>query len=335
MKVLIIANYDPNGGGISSQVTQLRNHLVKDGHDVEIFSLRTSWLRRLTCFGELREKIKNVDVVHVHCCSKVGFYPAVLGITLSKKENKRVVVTYHGGGAEKFFNRWHKVVRCFLMKADVNIVLSGFVAKTFDKYNIPYRIIPNILPLGEDHYKKRTEIRPKFISVRTLLPLYNIECIIRAFAIVKSKVSDASLDILADGPLRPSLEKLVADMQLDGVRFLGKVPNTEIYDYLNRADVFLSTPLIDNQPVSILEAYKCGMVVISTNVGGVPYMVDDNRTGFLVENNNHEQLAEKMMWVLQNPTEAIDIANAGHDTLSKYTWLEIRGKIYEAYNQKI
>lgn len=334
MRILIIANYDSSVGGISGQVTQLRNHLVMDGHEVEIFSLKIPWTKRLTCCAMLRKKIRNADVVHIHCCSKVGFYPAILGITLAKKEQKRTVVTYHGGGAEKFFKRWHAVVRHFLLKSDVNIVLSGFLAKIFDKYNIPYRVIPNILPVGENHFKERTTINPKFISVRTLSPLYNIECIIRAFAIVKSKIADASLDILADGPSRESLIVMTESLSLSNVHFVGRVPNSDIYNYLNKADIFISTPRIDNQPMSILEANKCGLLVISSNVGGVPYLVDDGKTGILIESNNHELLAEKMIWAVSHPNEAIEIAKAGHEALKNYTWNAISEKIYKSYCNK-
>lgn len=79
MKIFIVANYNSSSGGISSQVTQLRNNLVNDGHVVEIFSLKTSWLRRLTCYNELRARIRKADVVHVHCCSKIGFsFPSII-----------------------------------------------------------------------------------------------------------------------------------------------------------------------------------------------------------------------------------------------------------------
>lgn len=331
MKIFIVANYNSSSGGISSQVTQLRNNLVNDGHVVEIFSLKTSWLRRLTCYNELRARIRKADVVHVHCCSKIGFYPAVIGITATKKERKRVVVTYHGGGAEKFFQRWSKIVRYFLMKSDKNIVLSGFLAKVFDKHKIPYTIIPNILPVGENHFKERKKIQPKFISIRTLSPLYNIECIIKAFSIVKVKYPEATLDILADGPSRESLENMVQKLNLDDVKFIGKIPNSQIYDYLNKADILLSTPKIDNQPVSILEANNCGLLVISTNVGGVPYLVEDGKTGILIENDNHLQLAEKMEWAINNPQEAAQIALEGHNGLDKYTWESIRNDIYKSY----
>lgn len=334
MKVLIVANYEPSAGGISGQVTQLKNHLVLDGHDVEIFSLRMSWTKRLTCGKELRRRIREADIVHVHCCSKFGFYTALMGVNLAKKEGKRVVVTYHGGGAEKFFKTWHGLVRRTLLKADANIVLSGFLAKVFSEYNIPYCIIPNILPIGENHYKERTKINPKFISVRTLSPLYNIECIIRAFAIVKDRIKDATLDILADGPSKDKLIALTDSLKLRDVNFLGRIPNTNIYDYLNNADIFLSTPRIDNQPMSVLEANKCGLIVISSNVGGVPYLVKDGETGLLVESDNHKKLAEKMMWAVNNSDEAIKIARAGHKALENYTWEAIKDDIYTCYGVK-
>ena len=156
----------------------------------------------------------------------------------------------------------------YLNRTDANIVLSGFLAEVFDKYGIKYHIIPNILEADDSHYRKRTTVCPRFISVRTLQPLYNVQCIIRAFAIVKEKIQDAILYILSDGPERHNLEVLVEELNLADVHFIGRVPNTKVYDYLAKTDIFVSMPTIDNQPMSVLEAFKCGLLVISSRVGG-------------------------------------------------------------------
>ena len=75
------------------------------------------------------------------------------------------------------------------------------------------------------------------------------------------------LYILSDGPERNKLEALVRELNLSDVQFIGRVPNTDVYDFLDKADVFVSMPTIDNQPMSVLEAFKCGLLVISSRVG--------------------------------------------------------------------
>ena len=71
--------------------------------------------------------------------------------------------------------------------------------------------------------------------------------------------------------------------QSKNVTFVGAVPHKEMYHYLQQADVFVSAPKVDNMPMSVLEAFNAGLLVISSNVGGVPFLVADNSTGYLFE----------------------------------------------------
>lgn len=335
MKILFVTKYIESAGGISGQVRLLRECLTKEGHVADVFSTDGSVVKRLGMFSQLMRKARGYDVIHIHCCSYVGFFSAILGVTVARRLGKRCICTYHGGGAESFFNRYTWLVKRYLNRTDANIVLSGFLAQVFDKYGIKYHIIPNILEADDSHYRKRTTVSPRFISVRTLQPLYNIQCIIRAFAIVKEKINDAMLYILSDGPERNKLEALVRELNLSDVQFIGRVPNTDVYDFLDKADVFVSMPTIDNQPMSVLEAFKCGLLVISSRVGGVPYMVEDGKTGLLVESDNHIQLASKMLYALSNQTQSLGMIIAGHNELAKYKWENIKYKIYLLYCQQI
>ena len=127
MRVLLICNYKKGVGGISGQVEILQRMLRQDGHTAEIFSTKDSILRRLGLFRRLRKAAHGYDVLHIHCCSEWGFLPAVVGVTVGKQLGKRVVLTYHGGGGEKFFAKHTRLVKHYLNRTDANIVLSGFL----------------------------------------------------------------------------------------------------------------------------------------------------------------------------------------------------------------
>lgn len=331
MKILFVTKYIESAGGISGQVRLLRDCLIKEGHVADVFSTEGNVFKRLCMFSQLMRKARGYDVIHIHCCSYVGFFSAILGVTVARKLCKRCVCTYHGGGAERFFSRYSWLVKRYLNKTDANIVLSEFLAKVFDKYGIKYHIIPNILEADDSHYRKRTTVSPRFISVRTLQPLYNVQCIIRAFAIVKEKIQDAILYILSDGPERHNLEVLVEELNLADVHFIGRVPNSKVYDYLAKTDIFVSMPTIDNQPMSVLEAFKCGLLVISSRVGGVPYMVEDGKNGLMVESNNQFELAEKMIWSVDHQKESVRLMEEGYKSLENYQWKNIKEKLFDMY----
>jgi glycosyltransferase involved in cell wall biosynthesis len=331
-KVLLIANYKPGTGGISGQVEKLHAYLDKEGVVNEVFSTKGSLAYRIQVPFKLLKVAKDYDVLHVHTCSHWGFITTVLGVWAGKRLKKKVVVTYHGGGAEQFFSRHPRLVKKYLCQTDANIVLSGFLGNVFDKFQIPYMVIPNIVELEEGRFCPRATIEPKFISIRTLSPLYNIECIIKAFKVVKKACPSARLTIVGDGPSRDSLEQFVRSESIQDVTFVGRVDNARIYEYLNQSDIMLSAPRIDNMPVSVLEGFNAGLLVISSNVGGVPYMIEDEVNGLLFESNNSMALAEKMIWALSHQDESHNMIDNAKEAVKLYSWECVREKIFELYN---
>ena len=331
MRVLLICNYRPGVGGISGQVEILQRKLREDNHTAKIFSTKGSFFWRLGLFCRLRKVAEAYDVLHIHCCSGWGFLPAVVGATIGRQLGKRIVLTYHGGGGERFFATHTRLVKYYLTRTDTNIVLSGFLGRVFDQHQLPYTIIPNILELKESQYRERADIKPRFICTRAHEPLYNIPCILRAFQRVQSEMPEAMLTLVGDGTQHTELTKMADDMGLKNIIFTGRVDNSEIYRYLDQADILLSAPTIDNMPVSLLEAMNAGVLVISSNVGGVPYMVDDGKTGYLFPSNDSDTLAELMIMAVHQPSESMAIIRNAHQAVNAYRWENIRQQLYTAY----
>lgn len=331
MNVLLICNYKPKVGGISGQVDILQKMLQTDGHTAEVFSTKASFLRRMLLPFKLKSAGKGFDVFHIHCCSNWGFLPAVVGVSVGRRLGKRIVLTYHGGGGEKFFDRHPKLVRHFLTRTDANIVLSGFLAQVFEKHGLPFVTIPNILELDDSRFRQREMLQPNYVCTRAHEPLYNIPCILRAFHKVQSIRPEATLTLVGGGSEHENLVRMAEELGLQNVTFTGRVANEDIYTYLDRADIMLSAPTVDNMPVSLLEAMNAGLLVISSKVGGVPYMVKNNSTGLLFDSDDSDALAGKMLWAVDNQTVARAIALQGHKAVSRYRWENIKEQLYETY----
>ena len=331
MKILQIANYTEGVGGISVQVALLRDLLRNEGYTCDIVSTKGSIIKRINAVFELFIKGREYDVFHIHACSDRGFLPAVLGIRIGRLLKKRVVLTFHGGGAEGFFRRKEKFVKRYLTRTSANIVLSGFIGRVFDRYGIPYTVIPNILVADSSTFRTRTEIRPRFIGIRSLTETYNIKCTLRAFAIVLEQYPEARLTLLGSGPLKSELEQFVADHHIPNVTFVGQIPNTEISRYLDEADIMVSSSRFDNMPVSVLEGFRAGLLVISSKVGGVPYMIEDGRNGLLFESDNDRQMAEKMLAAVEDPDATLWMIANARQSLEDYRWENCREKLLALY----
>ena len=331
MKILLISNYTRGIGGINAQVNLLHRFInQEDGWQADIFSTKGNPLCRCIAFIKLLCKARRYDILHIHACSYWGMVPAVFGIIAGKLWRKRTIITYHGGGAEEYFNKHAAFVRRWLGRADEVIVLSGFLKEIFDQHQIHCVVIPNIVVL-RPQTERTTTIAPKFISIRHLEPLYNIPCVLQAYEQVLKQYQEATLDILGQGSMRAELETYVQEHNLTGVRFIGQVPNDKIYDYFANASIMLSAPKIDNMPVSILEAMNAGLLVISSRVGGVPYMIEDGKTGLLFESENSNDLAHKMLWALEHPQEINTMINAAQKEVQKYSWNNVRLQLFKIY----
>lgn len=320
MKILQIANYTEGVGGISVQVKLIRDHLVSEGVPCEILSTKGNPLKRLLSVLRLCFRGKKFDVFHVHACSNWGFFPAVIGVSIGRLLKKRVVLTFHGGGAEAFFRHRTRFVRYYLTRTDANIVLSGFIGRIYDEFSIPYTVIPNFIELKDNVFRERNVIGARFICIRSLSPLYNIPCILRAFAQVKKCYPEASLVLLGDGNSRKELESFVSENGIQDVKFVGRVPNADIHQYLSQADIMLSSPHFDNMPVSILEGFCSGLLVISSRVGGVPYMIEDGVNGLLFDDDNDSMLFEKVVYALKHQDASKQMIKNAYGQLVHYSW---------------
>lgn len=331
MRILQIANYQEGVGGISVQVQLLRENLRNEGFTCDILSTKGGFLKRIHSVITLLRKGNGYDVFHIHACSDRGFLPAVLGVSVGRLMNKQIVLTYHGGGAESFLRRRAGFVKFFLKRVRHNIVLSGFVGEVFDRYGIQYSIIPNVLESSVNVFKERSVINPRFISIRSLTETYNVECTLRAFRLVQERYPSAELTVLGDGPLRNSLMGYVNDHSIQHVFFVGQIPNSEIYQYLDKADIMVSSSRFDNMPVSILEGFRAGLLVVASNVGGVPYMIEDGWNGMLFESNNDKRMAERMIEAVEFQDASLRMIENAHCSLEKYRWEHCREKLLKLY----
>lgn len=332
MKILLIANYKGNIGGISGVVFNTWVHLNNEGFNAEIFSTKRSPAARFFLFLPLLKKVKEFDIIHVHGCSYLGFFPILAGIIASKYFHKRkVVVSYHGGGAELFLRRYNKIIINILQKADCVTVMSGFLQDIFKTYGLNTTILPNIFDLPENINIKVDFNTPRLVSVRSLSKLYNIIDIIKAFEMLIGTYKNAELKIIGRGNEFEYLKTFCNKRKLANVEFIGFVPNGEIGLAIRESNIFVSVPSADNQPISILEAFAFGIPVISTDVGGIPYMIEDRVNGLLVKVNCPEQICEKVKWIMENPEKAQVLVNNAKKELAKYSWDTIKSKLLGIY----
>jgi glycosyltransferase involved in cell wall biosynthesis len=212
------------------------------------------------------------------------------------------------------------------------ITPSDYLVDVFRDHGVEASSIPNFVDLDRFRWRKRMPLAPVFLSNRNFEAHYDVACTLRAFGLIQARRPDAELLVAGDGPLRAELHGLTRDLGLRSVEFLGRVEHDRMPELYDRADIYLNTPTIDNMPNSILEAYACGLPVVTTDAGGVPYIVRDGETGIMVPRGDHRGVAEGGLRLLDDAELASSLARAGREEAEeKYAWERVRDRWLHLY----
>ncbi|HJP91472.1 MAG TPA: glycosyltransferase family 4 protein [Pyrinomonadaceae bacterium] len=282
--------------------------------------VRTVTTSLLYCLSLLKHARK-FDIIHIFSAAYLSFLiaptPAIL---IGKLYGKKVLLNYHSGEAESHLQRWRRIIAPILKLVDKFVVPSEFLVKVFSKYGIEACAIFNDIDLNRFEFRERAVLRPRFLSNRNLAAHYGVDCILRAFALIQQQVPEAALTVVGYGRQREALENLARELNLRNVSFTGRIEHEDIYQHYSSADIFLNASRVDNQPLSIIEAFSCGLPVVTTDAGGIPYMVTDGETGCVVRVGDCEALANRALDLLTRQNIASAMIQRARGECVKYTW---------------
>jgi glycosyltransferase involved in cell wall biosynthesis len=246
---------------------------------------------------------------------------------------KRTVLHYHSGEAEDHLSRWGVLVHPWLRLADEIVVPSSYLQVVFGRHGRRVRVVPNVIDTARFGYRERVPLRPRLLSVRNLEPHYRVDDVIRAFALIKARHPDATLAVAGYGSQEPRLRALADTLGVDGIRFLGRVEPEAMPALYDEADIFLNAAVVDNQPVSILEAFAAGVPVVTTGTGDIAAMVCHGRAGVLLSGAEPRAMAEAVAALLMHPARALRIVRRAKAEVQRYTWPQISHEWDEVYRE--
>jgi glycosyltransferase involved in cell wall biosynthesis len=244
-----------------------------------------------------------------------------------------VVLNYHSGEASDHLKRSALARRVMRDWADLNVVPSPYLRDVLASFDIPADVVPNIVELDRFAYRVRDPLRPRVLCTRNLERLYNVPCVLRAFARIQARHPHAALTLVGGGSQDAALRELARELGLRDVTFVGRVPPEAIASYYAEADIYLQAPSIDNMPLSVLEAFASGLPVVSTDVGGIPAILTHGVHGLLAPDNDDERLAQHVLTLLERPDYARQLAAAAFETCAAYQWPVAREGWLAAYRR--
>lgn len=327
-------------GGQGVQARALVQGLEQDGYAVRfipinpVFPRGLRWLRRFRYVRTLLNQalylpslaaLRGAGVVHVFSASYWSFLLAPLPAMLAARLfGKRVVLHYHSGEAEDHLINWGILVHPGLRLADEIVVPSEYLREVFARHGYRTRVIRNVVDTARFRFRERLPLRPRLLSVRNFERHYRVDAIVQAFALIKARFPDATLTLAGEGSEEESLRRLAALLAPDGVRFIGRVEPRRMPGLYDAADIFVNASVVDNQPVSVLEAFAAGLPVVTTATGDIAAMVRDGETGLIVRQEDPKAMATAVENLLTQPARAAWMARCARAEVERYAWSEVR-----------
>jgi glycosyltransferase involved in cell wall biosynthesis len=335
LTVLMVGNFLSSWLGTRSVCEDLAEKLRTAGFQVITTSARKSRVARMIdILGTIWTNRKRFQVAQIDVYSGPAFFWAQAACWLIRQLGKPYILSLHGGNLPEFSGRSSGRVARLLRSAAAVTSPSPYLRERMNSYCDAIQLLPNPLNLADHPFAPRAEVRPRLVWVRAFHEIYNPCLAAEVVSLLQKEFPEVSLTMI--GPdkdqttLRDFRERIEALGIKDRVEILGPVDKTRISEKLNENDIFLNTANIDNTPMSVLEAMACGLCVVSTNVGGIPYLLSHEQNAMLVPSANPQAMADAVRKVLLDSRLASRLSQNAFATSQKSDYnsvLPIWGKL--------
>ncbi|MDT0557367.1 glycosyltransferase family 4 protein [Ichthyenterobacterium sp. W332] len=309
--------------------------LENEGYNLSYASSKSNKLIRL--IDMLISVFKNremVDFILIDTYSTLNFYYAFFVSQLSRVFKLSCIPILHGGNLPKRLKNNPLLCKLIFNNSYVNISPSIYLFETFKAngyQNVLF--IPNTIEIENYRFLERNDQNIKLLWVRSFSKIYNPKMAIHVLDKLITGGYEVSLCMVgpdSDGSLE-EVKALAAQKKLN-VKFTGKLTKQEWITLSKDYTIFLNTTNFDNMPVSVIEAMALGLPIVSTNVGGIPYLIENDIEGMLVEQNNPDAMSEAIITLFKDPTLYKTLAYNARAKVEQFDWQIIKHKWFEVLN---
>lgn len=265
------------------------------------------------------------DLVLIDTYSTQNFYYAYIVARCCKFLSLPYIPILHGGNLPNRLKK-DKHKSDFLFKnARINVSPSKYLLKAFDDFGYENTVyIPNTIEIKYYTFFKR-KCEPKLIWVRSFSEIYNPMLALKVIERLLPEFPQLSLCMVGpekDGTLEQG--KAYAKKNNLPVTFTGKLEKEAWIKHSENYSIFINTTNFDNTPVSVIEAMALGLQVVSTNVGGIPFLLEHDKDALLVEPNNDKAFADAVRKILQHPEFAEKLVLKARNKAETFDWEKVK-----------
>jgi len=328
MKILYLGNKLSKHGINKTTVETLGENLSQSGFDVVSYSSKKNSVLRILdmLFGILKHR--NASFILIDTYSTSAFWFAFLSSQLARILKIKYIPILHGGNLPNRLISNPTLCKMIFGNAFINVSPSEYLKFHFEKFGFSNVVsIPNSINLSEYSFKERQNFAPNLIWVRAFAEIYNPKMEIDVLNLLQKKYPSATLTMVGpdkDGSLQTT-QNYANQFNLK-VNFTGKLSKMEWTDLSKNHDIFINTTHFDNTPVSILEAMALGLPIVSTNVGGLPFLITHQKNGYLVNDNNTTEMVQQIENIIDFPQESNEVVANAKNLVLNMNWESVKNE---------
>ena len=333
--LLYIGNKLSEHGSTETSIETLGTFLEAEGYTVYYASTKKNKiLRLLDMIYKTFTYAGKVDYVLIDTYSTYNFWYAFIISQLCRVLSVKYISKLHGGDLPSRIKKSKFFCDMIFKNAYINVAPSNYLLDAFQKNGYSKLIyIPNTIELQNYLFTKRECIHPKLLWVRSFAKIYNPLMAIKVLSALKKEYPEASLCMV--GPIKDeSYEETVrfAKKMKVEVIFTGKLSKEEWLALSREYNVFINTTHFDNTPISVIEAMAIGLPVVSTNVGGIPYLLHHQKNALLVDDNDSKKMVSEIKNLHTDPNLVMLLTENALETVKKFDWKIVKNQWFELLN---
>lgn len=325
IRILFIGTFLSNKTGTKGASEKIIESLNCDGIQYLSASNKNSQLTRMLEIT-IKALFLKYSLVHIDTYSDRAFIITEIVTIISHLRKKRIILTLRGGKLPKFYSTSSRRFERVSRRADYKITPSLYLQDFFARQNIKLQYLPNSIDLLKFPYS-RDNLKPhSLLWVRAFDRIYNPDLAVKTLYEIKKRYPDATLTMV--GPDKGLLNKtklLIDELNLSSsVQITGPVQNQLLFKYYQTHEVYLNTTSYESFGVALIEAAACGLPIISTNVGEVPYLYKHGESIMLVDSVNPMEFSSSVDELFKMPSLAEKLSRNARKIAERFDWSNIK-----------
>lgn len=331
-RILYIGNALSKSGKTKTTIETLGQRL-EEFCSVKITSKKSNKiLRILDMMGTFFTYKSKVDYVLIDTYSTFNFYYALIMSQLCRIFKIRYIPILHGGNLEFRLKSFPRLSKLIFKNAYALASPSNFLIDIFSKYNYKnLKFIPNTIEIQHFNFNQNRSFEQiNLFWLRSFSDIYNPTMAILVLEELKNRGYVTSLVMIGpdnDGSMQRT--KDLAKAKNVDVNFTGKLDKEEIITLSRSCNVFINTTNFDNTPISVMEAMALGLPIVSTNVGGIPYLIKSGKEGLLVKPNDVQEMVDAILHLRENQELTNSLILNARKKVEQFDWKVVKLKWQE------